>query len=464
MDGQVVQVKHSRATRWMHWINFPVLTIMIWSGIRIYWAFDLSRTPWIRFGEDTLFPAGFYETLQLDRKLARGMAFHFSFGWLFLINGAIFVGYLAFSGRWRELVPTRSDLGNLWGVLLHDLGIRKEAPPADKYNAAQKFAYTTVLVMGFLALASGFAIYKPTQLGWLTALFGGYTGARLVHFIVSIGFVAFFGIHLLQVARAGFSNFWSMIVGREVAPIEEDAEPTRLPVSQSRRSMLTGALGVGGAFAGWRWIQNQPTADRIPQVLRDVHELNGSIWQRLYSEKRLARMFDPSEARPLRVNGRHGVREEIDLDSWVMKVVGRNGDEIGTHRIEDVTSLPFTEMTVEHKCVEGWSEIVTWGGTPFANLAAMYGDETQAPYVALETPDGDYYVSLDRDSMLHPQTLLCWELNGEPLTQLHGAPLRLVTPLKYGIKQIKRIGTITFSDERLPDYWAERGYDWYSGL
>ena len=147
-----------------------------------------------------------------------------------------------------------------------------------------------------------------------------------------------------------------------------------------------------------------------------------------------------------------------------MDIVGRSGERIGNHPIDDIHALPFTEMTVEHKCVEGWSTIVTWGGTAFSNFAAMYPDEAEAPIVDLETPDGNYYVSLDRDSMMHPQTLLAWELNGEPLTQRHGAPLRLVTPLKYGIKQIKRIGTISFSDERGPDYWNERGYDWYSGL
>ena len=66
--------------------------------------------------------------------------------------------------------------------------------------------------------------------------------------------------------------------------------------------------------------------------------------------------------------------------------------------------------------------------------------------------------------MMHPQTFLAWELNGEPLTQLHGAPIRLATPLKYGIKQIKRIGRLEFSNVRGPDYWEIRGYDWYSGL
>ncbi len=208
--------KHSRAIRWMHWINFPVLTIMIWSGLRIYWSFDVSRIPSVRFGEETLFPEGFYDVLQLDRKLARGMAFHFSFGWIFLINGLLYVAYLAASREWRHLIPRRSELSNAWAVFLHDLGIRKDAPPQGKYNVLQQLAYSGVIVLGFLAVATGFAIYKPTQLAWLTTMFGGYQSARLIHFVVTMSFLAFFVVHLVQVVRAGFGNFWSMVTGWEL--------------------------------------------------------------------------------------------------------------------------------------------------------------------------------------------------------------------------------------------------------
>lgn len=234
---------------------------------------------------------------------------------------------------------------------------------------------------------------------------------------------------------------------------------------RGRRSFLTGLLGLGIAGAGISVLSLQSAeGDRIPGTLRNVHDFNSAIWQAWYSPDRLAATFDPSEARPIRVNGRHGVRNEIDLDAWTLEIVGPNGATLDTLDIDDIKALPFEAMTIEHKCVEGWSEIVTWGGTPFANLAALYPAAAEADFINMETPDGVYYVSLDRDSMLHPQTMLSWELNDEPLTQLHGAPLRLSTPLKYGIKQIKRISRIEFSNVRGPDYWTERGYDWYSGL
>ena len=110
--------------------------------------------------------------------------------------------------------------------------------------------------------------------------------------------------------------------------------------------------------------------------------------------------------------------------------------------------------------MEGWSEVVTWAGTPLRHIAPADAPE----YVSLTTPDEEYYVGLDLESALHPQTLLAWEMNGAPLTPEHGAPLRLVVPVKYGIKNIKRIGTINFTSTRPADYWAERGYDWYAGL
>jgi DMSO/TMAO reductase YedYZ molybdopterin-dependent catalytic subunit len=82
----------------------------------------------------------------------------------------------------------------------------------------------------------------------------------------------------------------------------------------------------------------------------------------------------------------------------------------------------------------------------------------------MATPDEDYYVGLDIKSALHPQTLLAYERNGQPLEWEHGAPLRLIIPVKYGIKNIKRIGLIRYTDDRPDDYWSEEGYDWFAGL
>ncbi len=160
---------------------------MIWSGLRIYWAervyaFGIGSWQWFAF-----FPDAVYETLGLERRLARGMAFHFAFGWLFVFNGLAYVIYLAWSKEWRHILPDRKSAKEAKDVVLHDLHLRDEAPPQGRYNAAQRISYTIVLVMAAIIVVSGFAIYKPTQLHPLPLLFGGYQGARLTHFSMTIG-------------------------------------------------------------------------------------------------------------------------------------------------------------------------------------------------------------------------------------------------------------------------------------
>jgi thiosulfate reductase cytochrome b subunit len=215
--------KHPLAIRWFHWINFPVLTIMIWSGLLIYWANDVYRLGW---GNKTLlkfFPQSFYDALHIPFRLSTGMAFHFFFMWFFFLNGILYVLYTIFSGEWRYLLPNRHSFKEAWLVVLHDLHIRKTAPPQDKYNAAQRIAYTSIVVMGFGSIITGLAIYKPIQLYWLCALCGGYEMARILHFALTIGYALFFVIHVVQVIIAGWNNFQAMVTGFEVENVAEVA-------------------------------------------------------------------------------------------------------------------------------------------------------------------------------------------------------------------------------------------------
>lgn len=241
--------KHPLAIRWFHWINFPVLSVMIWSGMLIYWAYDPYK---IQLGDWTLFsffPDGFYKALGWSRRLAEGMAWHFVFMWLFLLNGLLYVGYTFVSGEWRHLVPDRNSFREAIQVTLYDLGLRKTQPPFIKYNGAQKIAYFSIMIMGAGSVMTGYAIYKPTQFHWLTALTGGYETARLIHFTLTIGYFLFFLVHIGQVIRAGWHNFQSMVTGFEVLkptdperpattesstdqPIEP-TEPTPVPLAPS---------------------------------------------------------------------------------------------------------------------------------------------------------------------------------------------------------------------------------------
>ncbi len=137
--------------------------------------------------------------------------------------------------------------------------------------------------------------------------------------------------------------------------------------------------------------------------------------------------------------------------------------------MDEVTSLPHHELVTEFKCIEGWSQVVHWGGYRLADLIAKFpparkADGSLPKYVYMETPDGDYYCGFSLQACMHPQSLLATEMGGRPLAQWHGAPMRLHMPIKYGYKQIKRIGLIAYTDRLPDDYWTKLGYDWYAGL
>jgi thiosulfate reductase cytochrome b subunit len=186
---------------------------MIWSGILIYWAY----APY-HIGSFHFFPAWVYSLLHIDHRLAEGMALHFTLMWLFVLNGIAYIAYTLFSGEWRYLVPRSwSAFRDAWEVALHDLHLRKELPPQEKYNAAQQISYSAIVLMGAGSVVTGLAIYKPAQLYWLAALCGGYTMARFFHFALTIGYLIFFVAHVVQVALAGWNNFRGMVIGYELA-------------------------------------------------------------------------------------------------------------------------------------------------------------------------------------------------------------------------------------------------------
>ena len=222
--------------------------------------------------------------------------------------------------------------------------------------------------------------------------------------------------------------------------------------------------GVGG----WRWLVTRSDLGGLPWPLRRVLEFDERLARGLFRPSRLSPQFPRSAARTPRTNGSIGLGADLDPAEWRLRVIGSpGGHSPQTFTLDQIKAFPRAEMTTELRCIEGWSEVVHWAGARLADLASVTGLATrgrhQLGYAALQTPDGNYYVGLDMASALHPQTLLCYEMDGQPLTPEHGAPLRLVIPVKYGIKNLKQIGSIRFTDVRPADYWAERGYDWYAG-
>ncbi len=241
-----------------------------------------------------------------------------------------------------------------------------------------------------------------------------------------------------------------------------DAEMSKEMNRRLFMSLLTGTTTALAGFGAWKWINNSTKIDELQWPLRKAHEFNEKLSKKYFNPDRMAPTFSPDLASEPRANGDIGLPEDFDLQEWTLEAVGESGSQ--TFSLEDIKKLPVIEMVTEFKCVEGWSTIVQWKGAKLFDF--LVKNRLMSPlskYVGLETPDKEYYVGFDIESAIHPQTLLAYEMNGVPLTLEHGAPLRLVSPLKYGIKQIKRIGTITVSRSRPKDYWAEQGYDWYAG-
>jgi hypothetical protein len=243
----------------------------------------------------------------------------------------------------------------------------------------------------------------------------------------------------------------------------------------NRRNFISfaGFLGLNAiAYNAWKWLYHSPK--EVPGVTAGAHQplrkaLNATelAMRNTFSPNHLVKTYPKSmAAKRVRVNSKLGMMgSSFELAAWRLAILKKDGTSLLVS-LDELKALPKTEIVFDFKCVEGWDQVQHWGGVRFIDFVNHYGlqDESKFEYVGLSTPDNKYYVGIDMPSAMHPQTMLAYEMNDQPLLPQHGQPLRLIVPVKYGIKNLKRIGTIAFSNNRPPDYWAERGYDYYSGL
>ena len=206
--------RYAGIVRLTHWLNAVFLVGMIASGLQIYNAyahFGLRDRPLVLPNPWDGRPISQWATL--GGWLAGGLNWHFALAWPFVITGLIYLGFLAFSGEWRSLLLRPRDLGSAVQMQLYYLRLRKEHPAQGKHNALQKAAYTFIVALGALATLTGFAIYKPVQLSWLTTLFGGYEITRYWHFLTVWLFVGFTLLHVALVLLVDPASLRGMITG-----------------------------------------------------------------------------------------------------------------------------------------------------------------------------------------------------------------------------------------------------------
>ena len=242
--------------------------------------------------------------------------------------------------------------------------------------------------------------------------------------------------------------------------------PSNEAAARSRRAFVTMGVAAAAGYGGWTWLRSRPAEAGVEWPLRGILRGNEKVAETYFSDGHRSPELPLSKvSATARKNGDVGLGEDFEPEKWVLNVQPFKSDELRPVTLAEIRALPRVEQITQLNCIEGWTIVVRWAGARFADFTAKYAPQSrEARYVSMQTPDQSYFVGLDTASALHPQTLLCYEMNGADLTSEHGAPLRLVIPVKYGVKNIKRIGKIAYTNNRPEDYWANEGYDWYAGL
>jgi thiosulfate reductase cytochrome b subunit len=205
--------RHHWIVRLTHWANALLLFGMIGSGLQIYSSFTHFGPRGHAYLPNPYDGSELPHWTRLGGWLAGGLNWHFALAWPFVASGLLYMLYLLFSGEWRSILFLPKDIPRAAQMQLYYLRLRQEHPPQGKHNALQKGAYTAIFLLGVISVLSGFALYKPVQLSWLTALFGGYELARYWHFWAVWLFVAFTLLHVALVLLVDPASLRAMITG-----------------------------------------------------------------------------------------------------------------------------------------------------------------------------------------------------------------------------------------------------------
>ena len=254
---------------------------------------------------------------------------------------------------------------------------------------------------------------------------------------------------------------------------------------RTRRDVLLFGIGALAAVSGGGSLLPQPTLERLgivhehenwpkkERLLNRALQFDDDVAEALYSENRIVPTYTKSQITSLRNNYNGATPDPSYIPGWRLTLDGlASGLSVSLNIRNLLASCQVHEQITRLVCVEGWSAIAWWAGIRFEDFLRAYPPAPQARWARMESsvnlgPWGNpdpYFVSLDLATARHPQTLLATHLNGRPLTVQHGAPLRLIAPVKLGLKNVKAVTRITYTKDEPPDYWAKRGYSRYDGI
>jgi DMSO/TMAO reductase YedYZ molybdopterin-dependent catalytic subunit len=244
-------------------------------------------------------------------------------------------------------------------------------------------------------------------------------------------------------------------------PLPEFVVDPQVLRRRTRRDALLFGAGTVAALASARLL--------LPNAIR----IDDEVAESLYSPRRTVPTYAKTQITPLKNNYNGATPDPGYIPGWHLTLDGlASGVSVALDIRSLLTHFSIHEQITRLVCVEGWSAIAWWAGVRFDDLLRAYSPMSQARWVQVESsvnldasgnPD-PYYVSLDLASARYPQTLLATHFNGQPLTVEHGAPLRLLVPVKLGLKNVKAITKLTYVAQEPRDYWSERGYSHYDGI
>ncbi len=465
-----------------HYVNFLFIILLIRSGLqilmdhpRLYWNVHCTPgTEWLRLTPIEV-PTDRVWTAKEDARYLSpwiglpgdrhtiGMARHWHFlSVLFwVVNGFIYVGLLFGTGQWRRLVPTSWQIvPDAWAYFVHyaTFHLPPEPDAFSHYNPLQQMGYFgVVFVLAPLAIVTGFSMSPAftNRFKWYPQLPGNRQIGRSIHFLIMCVFVAFVVIHVTLVLLTGFAkNMNGIVLGRH---------------DRNWTGIFLGLLGIGlvvvlNALANWMAWKRPRTIQHLAKAI--VSPVMGFF---LNSPEPQAEFLREEISPFFWVNGKLPTCDEWKgfasngFKDYRLKVFGAVENPVELSLIDLRALGEKTQITLHH-CIQGWSGIAEWGGLPLAELVKLVQPKPGVRAVVIYSfgegaGGGQFYDSLSLKNAMHPQTLLAYEMNSEPLNDLHGAPLRLRVENQLGFKMVKWIQSVEFVESVHAVYQGEGGYN-----
>ncbi len=449
--------------RWQHFFNLFFLIFIVRSGLqiladhpRLYWNVHCTPgTEWFRFQrevprdrvwtakDDAVTIPGWLGLPGIRHSIGLARWWHFSFDLFWVVNGVLFYLLLFLTPQWRRIVPVSWDVfPNALSALLQYLSLQFPANEGwTRYNSLQQLAYfLTVFLAAPIAVVTGLlqAPAIANRIAWLRFL-GNRQLARSVHFLVLCWFLLFIVLHVAMVFLTGArANLNHMFAGRDGTSPE-------------------GLLLFGGAavLLAAAWLRASPWTLRHARLVQKAGalllgrllSLGESIPPRIqYTEKDISPFFWPNGKLPKSEEFERLVRE--NFASYRLRIDGLV-EHPRDFSLSELRAMPKQEQITNQFCIQGWSGIAKWGGVPMRHILEIVRPKPEARYAAFYsfgegTERGLYYDVHTIEHLRHELTLLAYEMNGAPVSVLHGAPLRLRCENELGFKQVKWIAAIEF--------------------